>query len=264
MQHQDFIYRTATTIEWSKKGISFGNDLVKTLFAIDKALKNKSGIMPPPEWVNDEKYILANLISISSSIEDIDAQVELLINQKNDLIETLKTENSTKKLLYAKDKELEKEVINALSILGFVDAKNYNDGSSEFDIVFKYSEKHFLGEIEGKDSKPINVDKIRQLSANVFEYDKKFNAIPKAILFGNANRLTVPEERNEFFTDKCVEFSDLQSIALVKTIDLFYIIKYLKENDDEKYAQECRNSILNTKSGLVIFPKIPQAIATSK
>lgn len=257
LENRDFIELKDLIPTWSKKGISFGNDLVKTLLDIDKALKNKNEITPPPEWINNEKYALANLIPISASINDIDAQVELLINQKNDLIETLKNENAVKKLLFAKDKELEKEVINALSLLGFVDVKNYNDGSSEFDIVFKYAEKHFLGEIEGKDAKPINVYKIRQLSANVFEYDKKFNAIPKAILFGNANRLTVPEERNEFFTNKCIEFSDLQSIVLVKTIDLFYIIKYLKENDDIKYAEACRNSLLNAKSGIIIFPKIP-------
>lgn len=241
------------------QSIKFGNTLIKVLFDIDKKLKNINSETSPPEWVNEESFVLKSEKSIISDISKLDAQIESLKKQKNDLTITLKDESSMKKLLYGKGKELEAEVIKALTILGF-NAENYTDSSSEFDVIFNYDSIFLLGEIEGKDSKPINMDKIRQLNGNIEEYYIKNQQAPKAVLFGNANRLESPINRREFFTDHCTGFADLRSILLVKTTDLFNIIKYIKENNDEQYIANCRECILNKEKGLIEFPPIPEKI----
>ena len=52
--------------------------------------------------------------------------------------------------------------------MGFV-ASPYKEANSEFDVVFESAEGRLLGEAEGKDSKAISVDKLRQLVMNIHE-----------------------------------------------------------------------------------------------
>lgn len=53
-------------------------------------------------------------------------------------------------------------------MLGF-DASSFKDDDSEFDAMFSGPEGRFLGEVEGKENKAINVNKISQLHRNVAE-----------------------------------------------------------------------------------------------
>lgn len=140
-------------------------------------------------------------------------------------------------------------------MIGF-SAERYQDSDSEFDSVFKSDEGLFLGEAEGKDTKAIDVTKIRQLTTNIQEYYDKFDEFPKGILFGNAFRFTNPNERGEFFTTKCLTMAKQFNITLIQTTDLFKITQHLKENDDDLFKKLCRLKILETTNTVVKFPEI--------
>ena len=82
-------------------------------------------------------------------------------------------------------------MIDALRTLGF-EAESYTDDSSEFDVVFIANEGRFLGEDEGRNNAPINIDKLQQLERNIQEDFARpdVDAYAKGVLFGNPHRLT--------------------------------------------------------------------------
>ena len=61
---------------------------------------------------------------------------------------------------------MEAATIEALSLFGFR-AKPFEDAESAFDAVFESPEGRCLGEVEGKDNRSINIDKLRQLEGTV-------------------------------------------------------------------------------------------------
>jgi hypothetical protein len=116
-----------------------------------------------------------------------------------------------------------------------------------------------LGEAEGKDSKAINVDKISQLERNInedFERDEVTDRA-KGILFGNAARLQKLSERGDYFTEKCITSAKRLGIALVRTPDLFFISRYVKESGDKEFSQKCIEAILAAEGTIVVFPPVP-------
>jgi hypothetical protein len=121
-------------------------------------------------------------------------------------------------------------------------------------------EKHrFIGECEGKDSKDIDVTKFRQLQDALNADFARDGVEEKAfgILFGNADRLSDPKNRKLDFTTKCKSGAAREKIALIKTIDLFAVAKYLAENDDEVFKKACRNAMHQYLGTIVEFPVIP-------
>jgi len=80
----------------------------------------------------------------------------------------------------------------------------------------------------------------------------------KGALIGNAFRLTAPDVRGEFFTEKCLTASQRSRTALIKSTDLFMVAHYLSAKHDKTFATKCRTAILGS-AGLVKFPKIPKA-----
>jgi hypothetical protein len=116
-----------------------------------------------------------------------------------------------------------------------------------------------IGECEGKDSKDINIDKLRQLveTMNADFYRDGVEEKATGILFGNPQRLTEPEKRTLDFTEKCKKSAEREKIALVKTTDLYGAAKYLAENSDEAYKKSCRGAIYNGLGKIVEFPALP-------
>lgn len=76
-------------------------------------------------------------------------------------------------------------------------AEPFKDSNSEFDVVFESDEGRLIGEAEGKDSKAINVDKLRQLAMNIHEdlQREEVTKSAKGVLFGNGFRLSPLNER---------------------------------------------------------------------
>jgi hypothetical protein len=154
-------------------------------------------------------------------------------------------------------------VREALTLFGF-SAKPFKGGDSEFDVIFESAEGRFLGEVEGKDSRSINIDKMSQLERNLQEDFARdgITEFAKGVLFGNSERLVAPDNRGQAFTDKCMTAAKRAGIALVRTSDLFESARYLQENADPDYASQCRRAIFDATGEVVVFPPPPVSAVT--
>lgn len=246
---------------WTSDGKKAGHTLLEVALKIDAALHESDDKTPTPEWAETDAYSLDGERRLRTEIGELNAQIETL----RERIATKRTEaveaGRLRALLYANGRELERALILALRILGF-DASGFQDEDSEFDIVFSSSEGRFLGEAEGKDSKPVNVDKLRQLEMNIQEDFARDEVRDYAtgVLFGNAFRLTDPVERDSlFFTDKCLTAAKRSGVVLVRTVDLFAPARFVSENSNSKtYAKQVRRAIAKSIGGLAAIPAPPE------
>jgi hypothetical protein len=243
---------------WTKEAFRIGHQLLEGIINIDKALKSDRDITPPPVWTKASEWRLPNESKIESDITAVTDEIKKLRDKKTELLTQLSAESSLRRLLYEKGSELESAVLECLRLMGF-DAQPFKDPDSEFDAVFICAEGRFLGEVEGKDNRAINIDKLDQLERNLQEDFAKENVseYAKGVLFGNAYRLLPPNERSVFFTEKCIKGAERLKVALVRTPDMFSIARYLKETQDTNYAKQCRQAILVTKGRVVQFPRLP-------
>lgn len=219
---------------------------------------------PAPDWVADAKYRLPKEDEVEAEIRSVTEQVDVLRYRQQDLQVSLRDEIKIKSLLFGTGPDLEDAVRCALKEIGF-SVDYVADGDSEFDAVFVSEEGRFLGEVEGKDRKPIDISKASQLNRNIGEDFSKadLEEVATGVLFGNAYRLNNPSERGDFFTPKVLSFVSSMGMVLVKTPDLFRIVQYVRASGDLDFALECRRAILNHKGRVVTFPDIPIISAES-
>lgn len=244
---------------WNKDGMAFGNNFIQCLIEIDKKLISDSEKTPVPDWASKEQFLGKKEKQLKDSINNNNEEIEKIALENERLEKSLEEENKLKDLLFEQGKPLEGAVIKALKILGY-QAENYDDGDLEMDQVIISPEKHrYIGETEGKDNKDINITKFRQL-VDVLNADFAREEVTEkafGILFGNAERLTDPEKRKLDFTAKCKSGAKREKVALIKTMDLFAVVKYLNENDDEKFREGCRNATHEGLGKVVKFPETP-------
>lgn len=237
---------------WSDAGLAFGNSFISSIISINKNIRSSSDKTPQPEWSKSEKYLIQKEIEIREKIIEKKTKLDKLQLEVQRFKEQLLQENSIKDLLFEQGKSLEYAIMKALKNIGFK-VSQYKENDSEFDVIFECEEGRLIGEAEGKDNKPINIDKLRQLEMNInedFSRDE-IKTMAKGVLFGNSCRLKPIEERNEFFTEKCLIAAERSNVALVKTQDLFFVCQNI-DNLSEKEKSEIRIKILST-TGLVDF-----------
>lgn len=246
--------------EWNSEAIIFGKKLLSGIVEIDKQISSNVDKSIRPDWLNNPIYNLKEAENTLKMLEKVKSSIKKL-EQETDRLETvLKIEESLKDLLFETGKPLEVAVIKALEILGYK-AKNYDDGVLELDQIITSPENfRYIGECEGKDNKAIDIGKFRQLQDSLNEDFERIEVDEKAfgLLFGNPQRLLPIENRNEFFTQKCIKGAEREKIGLIKTIDLFFICQYLKANDNDKFRTQCRKSIHDGLGSIINFPAIPK------
>ena len=157
---------------------------------------------------------------------------------------------------------MEDAVLQAMHLMGF-EASRYRDPTSEFDVVLECPEGRCIGEVEGRDSKAIDISKMRQLAMNIQEdfSREEVQEMAKGVLFGNAYRLTAPPDRPDtHFTEKCATAARSNRTALVRTCDLFEVAKALVDNPDETFTAACRQAIFDASGQEVRFPVHPAGI----
>ena len=247
---------------WTPAARQFAAQLVGAVVALDKALHSSAEVTPEPDWATDLTYSLAIERTLRSDLLDAERKVEEAQRRKEAIQERLKDAARLRALLYEKGKPLEGAIIEALRLLGF-EAAQYKENDSEFDVVFNCAEGRLLGEAEGKDTKPVTVDKLRQLAMNIHEdlQREEVNSPAKGVLFGNGYRLSPPENRNTQFTEKCIAASQSSSTALLATSDLYTAARYLSDQADEAYAKLCRAVILAGVGPTTLPP--PPAVVTN-
>lgn len=256
-EHDPIISQWGGKVEWSQEAERFAFRFVKSVVAIDQTIKKVGELTPEPEWSKLPEFSLNKESKIAAELLKTEERIEQLQSKKESLVTEFKDAVRLRNLLFEKGKPLEYAILDALKILGF-EVSQYDDGKSEFDAVFESKEGRLIGEAEGKDSKAINIEKLRQLALNIHEdlERESVESPAKAVLFGNAYRLLPIAERGEPFTSKCLSASATNSTALIFTPDLFVVAQYLANNPNTRYATSCRKAILNTV-GRVKFPCLP-------
>ncbi len=153
---------------WTAEAEKFGKRLAATLIALANCLRAGRVITPPPAWALESSFITVQETDIHSEISKLTTKIIELRERQAALEHQLAKAGSIRSLLFEQGKPLEEAVRDALVIFGFT-AKPFTDGDSEFDIIFESPEGRCLGEVEGKDNKPVNIDKFSQLERNLQE-----------------------------------------------------------------------------------------------
>ena len=248
---------------WTPAAKKWGNRFLKALSYIDQALKGQGNRTPTPQWAQSDTYKTGEEIKLYEEHLRLQGKIADLRRKSEDTEANLADAGSLKALLFEQGDPLEEAVLKAMRLMGF-SANRYRDSESEFDAVLECSEGRCIGEVEGRDNKAINIDKMRQLETNILE-DLSRNEVSepaKAVLFGNAFRLKPPSERpSEHFTQKCKSAAHRNGTALVRTSDLFTVAKALSDNSNDKFAAACRAALLNTSGREVEFPPLPESTA---
>lgn len=247
---------------WTKEAIEFGKRLATALSNLSETMLSDRLITPPPQWALDSAYSTPEEGVFHSEIASVSKKINKLHQQRTELEQKLEEAGSIRSLLYEQGKPLERAVRDALTVLDF-SAGPFTQGDSEIDVIFESPEGRFLGEVEGKDNKAINIDKFSQLERNLHEdfARKEVTEYAKGVLFGNAERLKPLSERGEAFTLKCVKAAKRVGVALIRTADLFEPVRYLRSNTDPGFATACRNAIFGTAGDIVVFPTVPISAA---
>ena len=242
---------------WTSTATQFAGAFLSAVVALDKALRSSSEVTPEPPWAATSQYTLAPETALRVQLLEAERQVEEAQKKKEQVAAAISGAVMPRGLLYEKGKPLEAAIIHSLTILGF-NACQFKQSDSEFDVVFESAEGRFIGEAEGKDSKAINIDKLRQLSMNIHEdlQREEVSEPAKPVLFGNGFRLQEPSSRSDPFTEKCHTAASTSSTALVSTADLFLPVQYLLAHENAEYAATCRAALLSTV-GRVVFPSPP-------
>lgn len=237
----------------------FAASYVAEIVTLDRVLRQSNERSVEPEWAKAEGYIFTEEERLREELLLAEEAVERAQKKKDDLKAELAEAGQLRGLLFETGKPLETVILQALRALGF-EAENFQDDANEFDAVFSSAEGRLLGEAEGKDSKAINITKLRQLTMNIDEDfgRDEVDVRAKGVLFGNAYRMTAPADRDAPFTDKCITSAVAQSIALVHTPDLFAVTRHVIESGNEDFAKLGRQVLVDSV-GEVSFPPVPKA-----
>ena len=205
-----------------------------------------------PEWV--EQFHIPGEEQHQEEIEEINEKLDRLKGRKKKLQGDQQEIVSYKKLLYGSGKfVLEPQVRQALELFGFQVTRKPTEYEidEEYDAVLHSSEFEMgaIAEVEGRDNKPINLGKYRQLLDKVdrarSETDNKYTGI----LIGNAYRLSPPEERDNQFTERALHRCEDQNYAAVTTTELYKAVQKVLENPKDKTFKEKIRSKLIASSG---------------
>ena len=249
---------------WTPKAMGWGGKYLKTLESLDKTIRSQSETTPVPQWARDDKFRTNQEIALSEELVRIQTKISDFEKKREEVKEKLADAGFLKSLLFEQGHALENAILEAMRLMGFV-ADTYRDSDSEFDAVLECPEGRCIGEAEGRDNKPISIEKMRQLFLNIHEdlSREEVSDPAKGILFGNAHRLSPPSDRPaEHFTAKCMSAAKGNGTALIRTCDLFEVAKALVDEPDEEFAALCRKAIFNTVGEEVKFPTRPEAKAS--
>ncbi|MCY4575529.1 MAG: hypothetical protein OXC55_02835 [Chloroflexi bacterium] len=232
-------------------------DYAKHLFEIDQEFR-KGAPSPPPDWMKDSQYETTTQEKLRKDLLRAQAAEAQSRQRTEELKEDLEDAGQLQGLLFAQGKQLEDAVIRALKVMG-VEAIGVAEGDSEFDAIFTIDGRRVLGEVEGRDSAAINIDKITQLERNVAEDFAREETTEHAhgVLFGNPERLVSPDKRERTFTQKCMTSAKRNGFALVLTHKMFEAVRYIEATGDLDYAAKCRDAIIATRGVVVEFPSVP-------
>ena len=245
---------------WNSEGKEWGKQYFEILQSIHDNLQSRTGETQVPSWTQAESYMTDEELRLSTELTQIEKDISNLVNKRDEVRITIREAGRLKGLLFQQGRPLEQVVKHAMRLLGFL-VSQYQDAHLEIDLVLECPEGRGIGEVEGKDTRPIHITKMRQLTTNIEQDLFRDGVVERAkpILIGNAYRLQSPEERPaDHFTTKCIEVARITNTALVRTCDLFEAAKAMSDCPDQAFATSCRRAIFDANGEEVRFPKCGQ------
>ena len=248
-----------TEYRWTPKALEWGQRYLGALVSLESTIRSQNQETPIPQWALADLYATKRESELTEQLLGVQGEISELERKREDYESQIADAGWLKALLYEQGHTLEGAVLQAMRLLGF-QASNYRDPNSEFDVVLECPEGRFIGEVEGRNNKAIDISKMRQLVMNIQEDFSRENVqeMAKGVLFGNAHRLAPPPDRPDaHFTAKCITAAEANGIALIRTCDLFEVSRALIDKPDEAYAAKCRQAIFDAKGKVVVFPATP-------
>nr|DAP11403.1 MAG TPA: hypothetical protein [Caudoviricetes sp.] len=218
-----------------------------------------------PEWViNNPDYLSKIEKDEQNKISENQKKIDEALQKIEVSKQLIEKEQNLKTLLYGQSHELEKGILEAMALIGFVNPHTYTTDSCEIDVLCNENDNPgflLIGEAEGASKGTVNNKKINQLHTHVATYITENdvnieNLSISSVLFGNAFTAMPPEQRDqEYFGQHVYKIADLQNIKLVRTPDLFSAALYIKNTQNQTYAKQCYDLFFDGKSGQIEFPQ---------
>ena len=246
------------TGRYTAKAMRVGQRYVQLLVDSVDALTTGVIKTPTPEWALSEDYVLPEEGNIKQEISTVENKIDGLIAKRGQLQQDLDESTELRGLLFENGKQLGKVVISAVRLMGY-EVDQFDDGQSEFDAVIVSGKERYIGEVEGRDRRSVNIDKFSQLERNIQEdfARDEIDEYAKGILFGNGHRLVSPDSRGDCFSAKCMTAAERSGTILIRSADLFEPARYLNGTSDPEYAKACRKAISQAIGSIVVFPHPP-------
>jgi len=231
---------------------------VGVLLQIAKKHFGSDAKTPPPDWVN--AFTVPGVNILDEKIRDVEKKISEIEAQKSEIEKERTNLNDYKSLLFEQGHVLEKKVIDALKLMGFI-ADTIPGENTDFDVILESEEGRAIAEIEGKDDSAIHKGKIDQLLSAINQDADQRDSFAKGILIGNHYRLKSLDQREEPFTKTVMNLAKQYHYALVTTVDLYNAtMHFLQHPDAEDCKKTCRKAILESDGSVVKFP-IPDEIS---
>lgn len=218
-----------------------------------------------PEWViNNPDYLSRTEKDEQNKISENQKKIDEALQKIEVSNQLIEKEQNLKTLLYGQSHELEKGILEAMELIGFINPHTYTTDNCEIDVLCSESDNPgflLIGEAKGVSKGTVNNKKINQLHTHAATYITENdvdieNLSISSVLFGNAFTAMPPEQRDqEYFGQHVYKIATLQNIKLVRTPDLFSAALYIKDTQDQAYAKQCYDLFFDGKSGQIEFPK---------
>ena len=218
-----------------------------------------------PEWIiNNPDYLSKTEKDEQNKISENQKKIDEALQKIEVSNQLIEKEQNLKTLLYGQSHELEKGILEAMELIGFINPHTYTTDNCEIDVLCSENDNPgflLIGEAEGASKGTVNNKKINQLHTHAATYITENdvdieNLSISSVLFGNAFTAMPPEQRDqEYFGQHVYKIATLQNIKLVRTPDLFSAALYIKDTQDQAYAKQCYDLFFDGKSGQIEFPK---------
>lgn len=160
-----------------------------------------------------------------------------------------------KAILFEQGRALEQAVSQVIAAFGF-QTTTYASGTREHDVIGRCEEGVIVVEVEGRDTASIELDKARQLGANVDQHFEDHKERARGVLVGNPHRLQDPADRGTPFTAHVRDFAAMRRFMVCPTPQLYEAYRrYLSRTDKTSYARKVRHMLLDPEALEFVAPE---------
>jgi len=196
-----------------------------------------------PNWLINYEKELALASQYAQAIDEINFEIEKLKRKKASLLHKKDESEIYADLLYKSDEELLKVTKKSLRLIGLISPEppSYIK-KAKFD--FYYRDKlapHIVGQVVSTEEGPISFDLFEQFLEKLDSC--KLKREDKAIFVANADFLTDPAKRREWFDEKIIVKSKAREICLLTTSELFIVACYLLGRSNSSSGKAIKESL---------------------